>query len=281
MKKHFLSNLAAGIVAASFSFISLGVTPVEGAEGRYLLLPPGSPQAYDSDTVGQLPSSWSGLPVVNGNAYVTNNVSVSAPNSFANQFTSADTTYTVQTVAPTTFTLTNIGDWVSYDFDVNVDYIGGNDSEGFSFRLWNATFSQIDTGAPRILRNLTQWRLYNGLVSINGGSAYVGGWNFDEWHHLRFKTVLDGTSGPGATPYFGRTFWYVDDVLLNTETWTNRNFNQVREIDTVDIRSVIGTVTGARMYVDNMVIEVIPEPSALALLAAGGWILVRRRRSRR
>jgi hypothetical protein len=235
-------------------------------------------QNYDSDTVGQLPSGWSGLATVNNNAFVTNSPSSTAPNSFANQFTSADTTYTIQTVSPFAYTLTNIGSWVSYSFDVNVDYIGGNDSEGFSFRLWNATYSQIDTGAPRILRNGTQWRLYNPLVSLNGGSAYVGNYNFDEWHNLRFKTILDGDTGPGGTPYFGRTLWYIDNTLLNTETWTNRNFNQVREIDTVDIRSVIGTPTGARIFIDNLEVEALPEPSALALLSIGSLFFLRRSR---
>jgi hypothetical protein len=35
------------------------------------------------------------------------------------------------------------------------------------------------------------------------------------------------------------------------------------------------------MFVDNMVIEIIPEPSALALLTAGGLVLVCRRQMRR
>lgn len=263
------------VVAMVFAVACLSSTKSYALFGHDILIN----QNYDTDTVGQMPSGWTGLSLVNSNAFVTNNVFDSSPNSFANQFVLGDPNYTIQTVAPFTVTLTNVGKWISYEFDVNVDYIGGNDGEGFQFRLWNANFSQIDVGTPRILRNGAQWRFYNGLVAQNGGSSYVGNYNFDQWYNFRVQIELEGTNGPVATPYHGKAYWYVDSVLVNTETWTNRNFGQVREIDTFDIRPVIGTATGARMFIDNLGVEAIPEPSALAFVVAGAGMFLLRRRS--
>ena len=266
------------VVAAVFAVACLSTTKSYALFGHDVLIN----QNYDSDTVGQMPSGWTGLSLVNNNAFVTNNVFDSSPNSFANQHVVSDANYTIQTVAPFTVMLTNAGKWISYEFDVNVDYLGNVDSEGFQFRLWNANFSQIDVGVPRILRsniNTNQWRFYNGLVSQNGGSTYVGGYNFDQWYNFRVQIQLDGNDGPVATPYYGKAYWYVDNVLVNTETWTNRNFQQVREIDTFDIRPVQGTATGARMFIDNLGVEAIPEPSAMAFIVAGATMLTLRRRS--
>lgn len=270
MKKHSVSSFAQGIWVIVTAFVGFCGSNTHAAEGKYLLLPPGSPQSYDSDTVGQMPASWSGLPVVNANAYVTNNPSVSSPNSFAVSYTNGNANYLIQTVAPTTFTLTNVGDWVAYQFDVNVDFLNSNNSEGFHFRLWNGNISQLDAGVARIIANSGGWQFIDAL-----GPYLPTIYSFDAWHNFRAKVVLEGTNGPVASPYYGKAYWYVDDALAYTEVWTNKNFNQVREIDTVDIRDVPNL--GGRMFIDNMVIEIIPEPSALAFLAMASLMFFRRR----
>lgn len=270
MNHHTVRKIAA-LCAVSACF---GAITVRAVEGPHHLL---ANQDFDNDTVGLLATGWSGLPTSNNKAYVTNNVSVSNPNSFALQYQNGDSSTLISLVTPMQYSLTNAGQWIAYEFDVNVDYINSNNSEGFAFRLWNATFSQIDTGSARILANSGGWQFFNGLAGQNGGLFYLPTiYSFDTWHHLRVKILEDGNTGPVATPYFGRTLWYVDNVLANTETWTNRNFNQVREIDTLDVSYLINQ--GARINIDNLVIEAIPEPTALALLFGAGTVLLVRRR---
>src|ERR1051326_3723480 len=230
-------------------------------------------QNFDSDIVGQLPSGWTGLPTVNANAFVTNSISKSAPNSFEHTFT-APTSYDVQTTFPG-FNL-NGGDpdqRLSYALDVNVANIDNIDSQGFNFRIYNGV-SQIDVGTPRILRSsadTTKWRFFNGLAGVNGGSFYVGSFNFNQWYN--FRVVISPTS-----PSSGTADWYMDGALVNTETYSARSpVTQTSNIHIFDIRSVPNTGSST-MYVDNLLIQsIVPEPTSMALAAVGCFILMRRR----
>ena len=234
-------------------------------------------QNFDSDTVGQLPSGWTGLPTVNNNAFVTNNVSQSAPNSLAIQITDS-TLWTVAKSFPAVDLANGDPDnRLSYSLDINVDHIDHNNAEGINLRLFNGV-SQIEAGMPRILRFNSLWSLYNGDVSINGGNAYngpLGGFfNFNQWYN--FRVVISPTS-----PTSGTADWYVDGSLINTETYSGRSTSQTHNMNEFDIyylNSDVNAGTGALMYFDNLVIQsIVPEPSSVALLVVGGLILWRRR----
>lgn len=276
------------VFAMALAVVCLSTTKSYALFGHDVLIN----QNYDTDTVGQMPSGWSGqrstnffatftgpVSTVNDNAFVTNSVFDSSPNSFAIQGTSAAGTFSnmlLRTVAPFSFSLTNAGKWISYEVDINIDFITGNDGEGWTFRLWNSDFSNLDVGVPRILRNGSQWR----FLTQTGG--YQGGFNFDQWYNLRVQITplgFDPAANSGDGSGYGVAHWYIDNSLFYTENYTNRVFARLREIDTFDIRTDIRTPTGIRMFIDNLGVEAIPEPSALAFVVTGAAILMIRRRS--
>lgn len=231
---------------------------------------------FDSDTVGSLPSGWSFTAGSSSGVYVTNNVSSSSPNALQVKLVNS-TFFTVGTTFPA-HNLAN-GDpdnRLSYSVDLNVDYIDLNDSEGIRLRIFNGT-SQIDVGTPRILRNGTNWRFYNALAGGNGGSFYVGNFNFDQWYN--FRVVITPT-----TTTSGTADWYMDGVLINAETYSGRSpVTQTSNLDIFDIFPVLDAndATGASLYVDNLLIQaIIPEPSTAALIAVCfGVAALRRKRS--
>jgi hypothetical protein len=228
-------------------------------------------QNFDSDTVGALPSGWSGAST--DNAVVTDSLSLSAPNSFQLSTLSSNGFTVQRAFAAHNLASGDPDNRLSYSVDINVDFIDQNDSEGFRFRIWNGT-SQIDVGTPRVLRNGANWRFFNGLFSLNGGPAYVGNFNFDQWYN--FRVVITPTTISSGTAH-----WYMDNVLVNTETYSGRSpISQTSNLDVFDIFQVSdgNPATAARMYIDNLQIQaILPEPSSLALLLAGAAMLLRRR----
>lgn len=241
-------------------------------------------QNFDSDNVGELPSGWTGLPVVNDESFVTNNLSVSAPNSFRVGIlpdASVDTVTT--TFAPHDLSNGDPDNRLSYSLDINVDYIDSTGGEGITLRLWNGV-SNLEVGRPRILVNPfnnAKWTLYNPNTVLNSDSFLAGyhfaGFDFDTWYN--FRVVINPSS-----PSSGTALWYMDGVLINTETYSGRSpIIQTLNIDQFDLfhETDSNPATGASMYFDNFLIQsIIPEPSSVVLLVLGGWTLLRRRARR-
>ncbi len=80
------------------------------------------------------------------------------------------------------------------------------------------------------------------------------------WHNL--KAVIKSST----------VDFYVDGVLAETEARANSY-----GFDTVVLGSDL-TANGQQVWVDNVRVEVVPEPATLALLGLGGLALLRRRR---
>jgi hypothetical protein len=225
---------------------------------------------FDSDTLGQLPSGWSGsrsgLPTVNNNAFVTNNISKSAPNSFKNTYTNAFS-YDVTTSFPGV-NLVQFDQGLSYSLDLNVESIANNNSEGFRIGVDN-NVHRLDAGSPRILREGTVWSFFN---QFNGQNFLSSGFNFNQWYNFRvdFSPI---------SPTTGTAFWYMDGTLINTEPYTKPDNTYTPNVHIFEILDIPGN--SATMYVDNVLIQaIIPEPSTVALLAVGGFVFFSRRRLR-
>lgn len=189
----------------------------------------------------------------------------STPNAFQQAFT---TSATSSSVTFPNYDLSATSRSIEWSADIYVDFINGNNSEGWQMRMISRD-SSIDAGLMRILRNGTSWRLYNGLQGSNGGgSPYGQDFNFDQWYEMRVVIDPDSTSS-------GKAYTYIDGVLQFTETWTGRGLSQTQNIEYFEIISVAGT--GARFFIDNLEIA-IPEPASAALLALGGLAMLRRKR---
>jgi len=236
---------------------------------------------FETDTIGQTPTGWT---VTSGAVNLTNTSVQTHPTApsggtqvlkvgQSGEAFELGVTFPAQSL--------NAGERLAYNFDINVDFINGNDSEGFLSRAYS-TVSRIDAGFPRVLRNGTSWRLYNGNSGANSSPAYTANFNFDQWYRLRIEYVASSSSA-------GQVFWYMgdnaldlqtlaDDLIL-TETYSGRNLSQTQNILRFDFSNIGLNGTGFSMFVDNLAI-VTPEPAGLAAIGMGVSAGLLRRRQR-
>jgi hypothetical protein len=235
---------------------------------------------FDSDVIGQLPAGWT----VNSGSVNLANTSVQPQPGRVNVFKVGFTTESYQLRRDyTVHGLNTTGNTLAYEFDVNVDFINGNDSEGWGFYNTNNVTGMF-AGAPRILRNGANWRIYNGYYTIAPTDApyapAAGGFNFDQWYRMRVEYTATSPSAGFVSYYLGTD--YADlraalgDDLFYTEFYSD-GVAQTQNLQTFLLGSV--TATGASMMIDNFVV-VTPEPASLgavSLLATAGLRRNRRR----
>jgi hypothetical protein len=119
--------------------------------------------------IGQLPAGWT---TYSGTVNLANtSVQSSSDPGRANVFKVGFTTetYTLRR-GYTVHGLNTTGNQLAYEFDVNVDFINGNDSEGFTFYNTNNVTGMF-AGFPRILKNGANWRTYHGYYVIAPADA--------------------------------------------------------------------------------------------------------------
>lgn len=223
-------------------------------------------EKFDDEAVGFMPNGWVHTGDVSSTA-VSNLASTSPGNSFMIEhdgsnpvFFAAQNRYTF-----TPFNFDANTPTIFYQFDFNVDFIGGG-SEGFDFRLWSGV-SQIDRGAFRIHK---QGATTFVLLSY-GGEGIVATLNMDQWYNIRIEfDAINATDGVAR--------WYLDGDLLLTQTWAGFVPDRTQNIHLFDIRELEQSGgTGSRMFIDNFTLAV-PEPASATLLLAGVALATCRRR---
>jgi len=133
---------------------------------------------------------------------------------------------------------------LEYSLDINVESIAGNDSEGIQLRI-TAPTSRIDVASPRILKGDNGWRLYAHGATPDG-IHYFGKFEFGRWVKLRF--VIEPTSGKA-----GKTYWYADGTLINTEVYNDRNDLQTQSVQRLEISPVHAIEnTNTVLLIDNI-----------------------------
>lgn len=133
---------------------------------------------------------------------------------------------------------------LEYSFDVKVESIATNNSEGLQFRVWSGV-SGIDVAMPRILRWEQKWRIYNHSAAPNTGH-YYGDFDFGEWHRLRF--VIEPSS-----PSAGKATWYADGKLLYVEQYKDRTPAQTAGVHLFTVTPVSGGgENNTVVYLDNL-----------------------------
>ena len=270
-------NTARGFAYAAALVVALSVSVPASAAPFYLYH-----TGFETDTLGQTPTGWT----VTAGAVNLANTSVvthpTAPSGGTKVLKVGQTGEAFELGVTFPAQSLNAGEKLAYNFDINVDFINGNDSEGFLSRAYS-TVSRIDAGFPRVLRNGTSWRFYNGFGFMNASPAYTANFNFDQWYRLRIEYIASSNSA-------GQVFWYLgddaldlqtpaDDLIL-TETYSGRNLNQTQNIIRFDFANIGLNGTGFSMFVDNLAI-VTPEPAGLCAIGmvVSAGLLRRRQRA--
>ena len=207
-------------------------------------------QNFDADATGKLPKGWSVSEPGVADASVQAGVekTPSAPNVFKVAVTgdSPAKPYVLGTTFPS-HDLDGAHGSLEYSFDVNVEAIETNDSEGVQFRIWSGK-SGIDVATPRILRADKEWRLYN-HGSSTGVDHYFGHFAFKTWHRLRF--VIEPSSASA-----GKVFWYADGTLITTEVYSGREPSQTTSIRFLELVPVFAKdKSNTVIYIDNLRVD--------------------------
>jgi hypothetical protein len=202
---------------------------------------------FDGDAVGKAPAGWSlsqeGQLAATVEAGVAD--APSPPNVLKINFTSRVTDVSAALVRE--FPAVNLDGahgGLEYAFDVKVESIADNDSEGLQFRVWSGV-SGIDVATPRILRADKKWRLYT-HAAMPGAQNYYGDFEIGAWHRLRFVIEPESASA-------GRASWYADGKLLYIERYTGRAAVQTSNVHRFEIVSIPGRQDNKTVvYIDNL-----------------------------
>jgi hypothetical protein len=144
---------------------------------------------------------------------------------------------------------------------------GSPDNDGLS--SWNIDFGYaLSRDALPSNYHLTL------MVDFDAGFGVQSWVSLDITNFLAANLITSPSGGGSQNPGFG--FWAVDvPFILDASGYMAFDPNAIGEYD---VKMVLTEVTGAPLLETSIVVEVVPAPSAAALLGLGGLLASRRRR---
>jgi len=252
--------------AVLIASLALGLNQGAFAVGFY--------DTFDSETVGNLPSTWTVVATGGSNTFLTTNAaSDSAPHSFQTASPNNEGYETARFFDPVS-AATGYG----FGYSLNVTNItdgATNGNAGFTITLGQGSPGGFVAGAPptdirvfSVAGSTSQYWLYQPTLGQVSGPLNINSF-FDVFVEIVPTSPTDGTShfylngyGPAyeifAVPYTGFAGNPINGVRIDANTGT-------------------GTPGNNTYLLDN--VFVVPEPASFGLLSIGGLLMVKRKRT--
>ena len=201
-----------------------------------------------------------------------------------------------------TATLVNTGDWAKLSFDVVLNNSTAGAIRTFRFGLFNSNGTPFLADATDITASGLAANDTGYMAALSTGTAVRGDLLYEQDTDLTFMggtpspltvftdALLPGLSANNTTRYSlslivtkgaaGMTVEYLQDgvsKLINTTPFTTQLLN----FDEVGFAGGIATSPYSQLdwTLDNVTVEVVPEPATLALLGLGGMVFLRKRKA--
>jgi hypothetical protein len=248
---------------------------------------------FETDTLGQFPANWTITPQggvgTNGATIgVVTGVSSPPPGSQAFKL-DLPTSYPTNTegwVINRPFTPFSLSTAHPTDlgFDFRLDRI---DNPAFGFGVELLTPLPLGAAEPFVnnggyIRVAGGPATYSIFTDASEGTTFASGLSTGAWYNMTFSIHFTNDTGNGGT---GFTTWTLKDSLNNVVSTTDRAFTLpsggYTNITSVQFTDFIPGAAGESLFLDNVQISMIPEPSTMLLLDPGVWLLWRARTGRK